>query len=85
MTQQYTCPECKEHYTKFTIHAHYGCGVDPLDAAPVIEAYNLSQLRNTIAPLVEGVVIDLDVALADEPDETIPPSKKKRGLKPKER
>jgi hypothetical protein len=33
--QQYTCPVCHKDYTRFTIHEHYGCGVEPLE---VLEA-----------------------------------------------
>lgn len=29
--QQYTCPACLEDYTRFTIHEHYDCGVEPLE------------------------------------------------------
>ena len=35
--QQYTCPFCHKDYTRFTIHEHYGCGVEPLETIEEIE------------------------------------------------
>ena len=40
--QQYTCPFCHKDYTRFTIHEHYGCGVEPLDADEQFVTYALA-------------------------------------------
>lgn len=35
--QQYTCPKCFKDYTRFTIHEHYACGVEPLGELPIFD------------------------------------------------
>ena len=91
MTQQYTCPYCFEDYTQFTIHEHYGCGVEPLETTEDIKA-ELDSISEEVAIQESGEVqqfseeeIEEAKSAQKEPLEIneIKPEPKKRGRKPK--
>ena len=69
MEQQYTCPFCFKDYDRFTIHQHYGCGVEPLETTEDIE--------QELDSISEEVAIEESVADSPEeeglPTETIDP------------
>jgi len=85
MEQQYTCPFCHRDYTRFTIHEHYGCGVEPLETTEEIEQ-ELDAISEEVAmqeiPAQEESLEGLPTETIEpiEPQKTEP---KKRGRKPK--
>ena len=82
MEQQYTCPECKQDYTRFTIHEHYECGVEPLESLDDLneEGKIGNPEAESKAPETEAI----GVTTKQEPDVAPQPvAPKKRGPKPK--
>ena len=85
MEQQYTCPFCYQDYTRFTIHEHYGCGVEPLETTEEIEQ-ELDAISEEVAMQESPAQ---EESLEGLPAETIAPVEipkvepKKRGRKPK--
>jgi len=89
--QQYTCPFCHKDYTRFTIHEHYGCGVEPLETIEEIEQ-ELDAISEEVAEQEQVVYGEppetepnAEVTQPEQPpqEETPKVEPKKRGRKPK--
>ena len=70
--QQYTCPFCHKDYTRFTIHEHYGCGVEPLETVEVDKLLDQGIDNERFRKEIGAELLELVQQVYGEPTETEP-------------